>query len=82
MKLPRNLSGERLVGLLSRYYGYRVSRQSGSHMNVTLTVGGKRHSVVIPRHRQVSVGTLNAIISAVAIFHRVSKHEVREQLFG
>ena len=48
MKLPRNLSGERFVGLLSRYYGYRVSRQSGSHMNLTLTVGGKRHSLSFP----------------------------------
>ena len=34
MKLPRDLSGERLAQLLHRHYGYRLTRQSGSHMTL------------------------------------------------
>lgn len=34
MKLPRDLSGERLAQLLQRHFGYRLTRQSGSHMTL------------------------------------------------
>jgi len=36
MKLPRDISGEELAKLL-RKYGYKVTRQTGSHMRLTTT---------------------------------------------
>ena len=52
MKLPRDLSGEKVASLLARRYGYRVIRTKGSHMTATLTSSGnKRHSVTVPKHR-------------------------------
>ena len=54
MRLPRDLSGEKVARLLGGRYGYRVSRSRGSHMTVTLTKReGKRHSVTVPKHREV-----------------------------
>lgn len=82
MKTPRDLSGVEIVRLLGRHYGYRHTRTSGSHMNVTLTVGGRRHSVTVPRHRYVDVGTLSAIVSHVAAFLGLPGNEVRAKLFG
>ena len=32
MKVPRDLSGEKVASLLARHYGYRVTRTKGSHM--------------------------------------------------
>lgn len=50
-------------------------------MTATLTVGGK-HSVTVPRHREVRVGTLDAIVTDVAEFLDLPRQEVRETLFG
>ena len=51
-------------------------------MTVTLTIDGSRHSVTVPRYRDVRVGTLDGIIADMAEFLGLSKHEVRETLFG
>ncbi len=82
MKLPRGLAGSDVAGLLGRHYGYRVTRSKGSHMTVELTVGGSTHRVTVPRHADVRVGTLNAIIGDVAEFLCLPKRKVRETLFG
>ena len=82
MKLPRDLSGNEVARLMVRHYGYRVTRTKGSHMTVTLTVGSNRHSVTVPRHRDVRVGTLDGIIADVAEFLALPKQAVREKLFG
>ena len=82
MKLPRALSGNELAKRLARAYGYRVTRSRGSHMTATLTIGSNSHHVTVPRHRDVRVGTLDAIITDVAEFLGLSKHEVRKRLFG
>ena len=81
-KLPRDLTGDELANLLRRRYGYALNRQRGSHMTVTTVSGRAEHSVTIPRHRPLRVGTLNAVLSAVAEFHGLAKQEVRDKLFG
>ena len=82
MKLPRDLSGAEVARRLARHYGYRVTRSRGSHMTVTLTVGGEQHQVTVPRHRDVRIGTLDAIIADVATFLGQPKQAVRDTLFG
>jgi predicted RNA binding protein YcfA (HicA-like mRNA interferase family) len=64
MKMPRDLSGDELAGLL-RKYGYQTTRQTGSHMRLTTQQGGEHH-VTIPRHNPLRIGTLNSIIRDVA----------------
>ncbi len=82
MRLPRDVSGEHLAGLLRRHYGYQLVRQRGSHMTVTATIRGAQHSVTIPRHRQLRAGTLSFILSDVAKHMQISHDEIRQQLFG
>ena len=82
MKLPRDLSGSDVAGRLERHYGYCVIRTKGSHMTLEATVGGTTHHVTVPRHADVRVGTLNAIIGDVAEFLGLLRHEVRGTLFG
>jgi len=48
MKILRDISGEELAKLL-RKYGYRVTRQTGSHIRLTTLQGGEHH-ITIPRH--------------------------------
>ena len=82
MKLPRDLSGTEVARRLARHYGYRVTRSRGSHMTVTLMAAGEQHQVTVPRHRDVRVGTLDAIIADVAAFLGLPKQAVRDTLFG
>jgi len=47
MKLPRNLSGERLTKEL-RKLGYELTRQTGSHIRLTTQQNGEHH-LTIPK---------------------------------
>ena len=82
MRLPRDLSGDDLAGLLGRHYGYQFIRQRGSHMILGTTIQGAEHRVTIPRHRHLHVGTLSSILSDVAEYLGLTQDEIRERLFG
>ena len=46
--LPRDMSGDELVRLLRRRYGYRVVRQQGSHVRLVTDLKGPEHHVSGP----------------------------------
>lgn len=81
MKLPRDLPGTELASLLRRY-GYEVTRQTGSHVRLTSTTKGTEHHVTIPRHKQLKVGTLSAILADVASYLEMDREELAGQIFG
>jgi predicted RNA binding protein YcfA (HicA-like mRNA interferase family) len=62
MKLPRDMDAAQLIKALNQI-GYRVVRQSGSH--IRLQCDSPAHSVTIPNHRPLRVGTLAAIVADV-----------------
>lgn len=80
MRLPRDVSGERLAALLGRY-GYEITRQTGSHMRLTSTLQGREHHVTIPAHAALRVGTLSGILAEVAAYLELSREELLEALF-
>jgi len=80
MKLPRDLSGLLLARALSRV-GYRVVRQSGSHIRLTCD-GTEQHHVTIPAHDPLKVGTLASILTDIASHLKVDRDELLERLFG
>ena len=65
MKLRRDLSGEELAHLLCRDWDYRIIHQQGSHL-VLETATPSHHRIAVPAHSNLRVGTLNAILRAVA----------------
>ena len=80
MKLPRDISGQRLATLLGRF-GYESSRQTGSHLRLTSRQRGPEHHITIPMHKTLPVGTLSAILSDVAEYLDLDKSAVAESLF-
>jgi len=80
MRLPRDLGGDELAGLLKRY-GYAVTRQTGSHLRLTSSLRGTEHHIAIPRHKPLKVGTLNSILKDVASYLDMDKQELIESLF-
>ncbi len=80
MRLPRDVSGAELAKRLERL-GYRVTRQTGSHMRLTLS-DPPEHHLTIPAHEALRIGTLAAILTSAAVRLGVSKDDVASRLFG
>ncbi len=79
MKLPRDLTGVELSKRLARL-GYVVTRQTGSHLRLTSGEHGEHH-VTVPRHDPLRVGTLAAILDAVAAHHGLRRDMLLDRLF-
>ena len=80
MKLPRDVSGAQLVKALQKF-GYKVTRQSGSHIRLTLDVPPQHH-VTIPNHDSLKIGTMSAILSDVATHLKISRDELIKRIFN
>jgi predicted RNA binding protein YcfA (HicA-like mRNA interferase family) len=65
MKLPRDLSGQRVVQGLCRDWGYRIVHQQGSHI-ILQTEQPTHHRLAIPDHAVLRIGTLSSILRAVS----------------
>lgn len=80
MKIPRDISGGKLIKLLNKKYGYQITRQTGSHVRLTTKLKGEHH-ITIPNHRHLKLGTLNNILQALAEYLKTDKQKVAEELF-
>jgi predicted RNA binding protein YcfA (HicA-like mRNA interferase family) len=80
VKLPRDLTGAELAKALGRL-GYRVERQSGSHMRLTTGLNGEHH-LTIPAHVPLKIGTLSAILRQVETHFSLTREELLRRLFS
>ena len=79
MKIPRDLSGEQLVRLLKKL-GYRIVRQKGSHIRLTIDEPNEHH-LTVPNHDPIKLGTLNGILSDIAEHQNLKKEALLDILF-
>jgi predicted RNA binding protein YcfA (HicA-like mRNA interferase family) len=78
MKLPRDLSAEDLIQKLKKL-GYRVTRQTGSHIRLTSAQKGEHH-ITIPNHNPLRVGTLSAILTDIGEHFSMTRDECIQKL--
>lgn len=81
MKIPRDVGGLELAKLLEKQ-GYLISRQTGSHIRLTTRIKGIEHHVTIPNHKPIKVGTLSGVLSEIAIYLKMDKDELVQDIFG
>jgi predicted RNA binding protein YcfA (HicA-like mRNA interferase family) len=79
MKLPRDLAGVELARALCRHYGYRQVNQEGSHI-ILQSETPRHHRLAVPDHHPLRLGTLSAILRAVAAAQGVEKEEILRHL--
>jgi len=79
VKLPRNISGNELIKKLGKL-DYEVTRQTGSHIRLTTETKGK-HSLTIPAHNPIRVGTLSSILKDIANHHELTYEQLIQLLF-
>jgi len=80
MRLPRDLSGADLAQAL-KTFGYRTTRQTGSHLRLTTSEHGEHH-LTIPNHNPLRIGTLSGILADVAAHFELNREELADRLFG
>ncbi|MBS0461641.1 MAG: type II toxin-antitoxin system HicA family toxin [Proteobacteria bacterium] len=80
MKLPRDVDAKSLIKALAKL-GYRPTRQTGSHIRLS-RLASPTHSLTIPNHAPIKLGTLNAILAEVAAYQRMDKSTLITTLFG
>ena len=78
MKMPRGVSGERLIRALERL-GYGVIRQKGSHVRLRHE-GPPAHAITVPLHNPLKTGTLHGILSEVAQMRSMTVESLAELL--
>ncbi|MBM4162470.1 MAG: type II toxin-antitoxin system HicA family toxin [Ignavibacteria bacterium] len=74
MPKPRQLSGDDVIAILSRF-GFSIHSQRGSHVKLRrLTAEGTKQTLTIPRHKELGPGTVHAI------FRQSSRYIPEDQL--
>jgi predicted RNA binding protein YcfA (HicA-like mRNA interferase family) len=81
VKLPRDISGDELAKRLARF-GYRITRQTGSHLRLTSLVMDTEHHLTIPNHDFIKVGPFAAILGETAHYLQMDREQLLEELFG
>ena len=75
----RNLSGEDVAAILSRYGFLKVS-QKVSHMKLKRLVGDTSQTLTIPTHRELDTGTLRAILRQASRF--IPEQELQSHFYS
>jgi predicted RNA binding protein YcfA (HicA-like mRNA interferase family) len=71
----KHLSGKEVIRFCDSY-GFTISRQKGSHVNLVRIVSGKKQLVTIPDHREIDRGTLHSICKQLGYY--IPENEIRE----
>ena len=79
MKIPRDIDGEKLIRKLKKL-GYEPSRQTGSHVRLTLYKNKEEFHITIPLHKNLKIGTLSSILNEVSLQLNMDKDELLKQL--
>ena len=79
MRLPRDVDARQLIKALTKL-GYHVTWQTGSHIRLTCQ-SPSQHSITVPDHSPIKLGTLNSILGEIAIHHQIDKQALIEKLF-
>jgi len=63
----KKTSGSDCVKILCNKLGFRVARQSGSHVVLVKTTTEGKIGTVVPNHKELKIGTLRGILKLAKI---------------
>ena len=79
MKVPRDVTATSLINLLRRY-GYSIIRQTGSHIRLSKVLDVGEHSITVPNHKSIKIGTLQSIANDVCLVNNLNIGEFYQRL--
>lgn len=63
----RKVSGKECVKILCNKFGFRIARQSGSHIILRKELPSGAIGTVVPRHKELKIGTLKGILELAKV---------------
>lgn len=63
----RHISGKKCVFILTKYFGFVIKRQKGSHVILIKETVDDKVGTVVPIHDVLKIGTLKSIIKLANI---------------
>ena len=79
MRVPRDVNADELIKLLERY-GYIVVRQTGSHIRMLKKTVESEHTITVPNHKPIKIGTLQGIAKDICSFNKLDINAFYKQL--
>ena len=79
MKVPRDVNASKLI-LLLESYGYIIIRQTGSHIRMLKKTDEGEHSITIPNHKPIKIGTLQNIVKDICGYNKIDINDFYRQL--
>jgi predicted RNA binding protein YcfA (HicA-like mRNA interferase family) len=73
------VSGKKLIKALQKI-DYNVIRQKGSHIQMQLESEQGIHTITIPLHDEITLGTLNDIVGKVSLWTGINKRALIERI--
>ena len=62
-----NFSGEQVINILQKRFGFEKIAQKGSHVKLRKTDGNRTTTTIVPNHKELAVGTLHNILRQAQI---------------
>ncbi len=75
MRLPRDVSGDRMIAHLCRHWDYRVVNQVGSHV-ILVTENPTHHRMPVPRHSALGIGIFKKVLYEVCMTKGIKQDEL------
>ena len=79
MKVPRNVDAADVINLLIRC-GYSIVKQTGSHIKLSKKLDECEHSITVPNHKPIKIGTLQSIVKDICFVNNLDINEFYQQL--
>jgi predicted RNA binding protein YcfA (HicA-like mRNA interferase family) len=79
MKLPRDVSGDRVIKHLCKNWGYTRVNQVGSHV-ILVTDTPRHHRMPVPRHDALGIAMFTKILSEVCEIKGITKAQLLKDL--
>lgn len=65
--MPKIYSGELVVKILCRRFGFSFVSQKGSHVKLSRMIGGREVIAVVPLHKELAPGTLRGTLELAEV---------------
>lgn len=65
--MPKTFSGEQVVKILSREFGFSFVSQKGSHVKLEKITGAGKIMTIVPMHKELARGTLKGVLKLAKI---------------
>lgn len=65
--MPKTASGEEVVKILVKYFGFRFVSQKGSHAKLKKATAHGEITTIVPLHDELATGTLRGVLELARV---------------